>query len=459
MHKLEIMNGVIRSKKRKPEDGVVLSNSDDSDSKFKIMRSCLPEFDPDSGPQLDHKRQTLDGRETHNLLRAWQTYVETFLDLCQLESISQDETKKKLLLLLMGYKMRLQLEKMGANQGNFQQTVASIGHYFSQRRRLRGSRFDFLFSSSVSTPMLKEKASEWLSRLRVLAQHSNFQDLTEDEAIVLVMCKNAKCINVKKKILESETLSPEEAAALILSSTSSLQDKRKEDIKEGDDEEEGGGEEEEEVPVKVELEWGDSDHASNEAHMLNGHHDDDDDDDDDLLEDDQDYYDDPFHLKTSPSPLKSEEKEILLPGSSSTSAPPSSSRAATTTSLSRTPMTHPVVVIPPSSSKRKNGCMAGAPLPPSRFRNSCTCPNCLASPAGIRPSKHNCHMPGCGKEYSKASHLRAHLHSHSLVLPFGCEWPGCEKRFYRSDQLTRHSRTHTGEKKFKCSICEKAFSR
>ena len=73
--------------------------------------------------------------------------------------------------------------------------------------------------------------------------------------------------------------------------------------------------------------------------------------------------------------------------------------------------------------------------------------------------KHNCHFPGCSKDYTKSSHLRAHLASHSDVLPFACDWPGCQKRFYRSDQLARHSRTHTGEKRFVCSVCEKAFSR
>ena len=88
----------------------------------------------------------------------------------------------------------------------------------------------------------------------------------------------------------------------------------------------------------------------------------------------------------------------------------------------------------------------------------CNCPNCLASPSG-KALRHKCHVEGCGKEYAKTSHLRAHLGSHSTVLPFGCEWPGCGKRFYRTDQLTRHERTHTGEKRFVCYVCSRAFSR
>ena len=30
---------------------------------------------------------------------------------------------------------------------------------------------------------------------------------------------------------------------------------------------------------------------------------------------------------------------------------------------------------------------------------------------------------------------------------------------YRTDQLTRHERTHTGEKRFVCFVCSRAFSR
>ena len=76
--------------------------------------------------------------------------------------------------------------------------------------------------------------------------------------------------------------------------------------------------------------------------------------------------------------------------------------------------------------------------PPIPKGQPCNCPNCQKSVKG-RASRHNCHIEGCGKEYAKTSHLRAHLGSHNTVLPYGCEWPGCEKRFYRTDQLSRYN--------------------
>ncbi|XP_063710112.1 zinc finger protein 436-like [Culicoides brevitarsis] len=64
----------------------------------------------------------------------------------------------------------------------------------------------------------------------------------------------------------------------------------------------------------------------------------------------------------------------------------------------------------------------------------------------------------CGKRFSRQTHVKRHMLTHSNIKPFKCQH--CEKSFSRSDHLQKHAVLHSATRTYTCEICpNRSFTR
>ena len=384
------------------------------------MREYLPEFDPDHGPTpTDQMPAPTD------VFKAWKMYLNSFDDLCRLQGLDEADPQKKrgLLLLLAGLKLRSVLEDLGDPGDDYAHTVSILNAHFYEKRNLRTTRYNLLYCHG--RPLPGETIQQWCARLCKMAEQCHFSSMSASDVALLVMCHFSQ-----NEAIRSQILSTSVSTDLAFTLFAQLNDEVEEDDVSAADTSPSANIENGEVPnhmteaIAVELNWGGADN---------------DEEDDGLLPQSVDAHRvsmlDSMTVKHNVGDFSDTNTMDALP--------------PVPDHIKDTPATPSAALLSPSPSKR---------APP---KSTCPCLHCQNPGGGgnRKTGKHLCPESGCGKQYSKPSHLRAHMASHSDVMPFACKWPNCGRAFYRSDQLARHERTHTGEKKFACKVCHKAFSR
>ena len=99
-----------------------------------FVKSISGEFDPDSGP--------VDSAPCAQLSEAWNTYVQAFDDLCQVQNVGEND-RKPLFLLLAGMKFRTRLDQIMSGSGNIPslpEIFEAMANYFESKTSVQSLR-------------------------------------------------------------------------------------------------------------------------------------------------------------------------------------------------------------------------------------------------------------------------------------------------------------------------------
>jgi len=129
------------------ESGAVSTNGQDDSmirfspsSPFVTMRHYISEFDPDES-------STYMSMNALKLAESWKIYIDTFMDLCDIDKVPI-ENRRKLLLLLAGNKLRRLLSQLesaasdsttttSTSSTTLEETVRILTQHFENRRAIQ----------------------------------------------------------------------------------------------------------------------------------------------------------------------------------------------------------------------------------------------------------------------------------------------------------------------------------
>ena len=125
----------------------------------RLTKTTCSEFDPNESVT----NLTMNALK---LADSWKAYIDTFVDLCDVDKVPV-ENRRKLLLLLAGSKLRRLLCQLESSTDvpttTLEETVRLLTEHFENRKAVHLARFNFFYGAQ-NKRRIGESLNEWTSR-------------------------------------------------------------------------------------------------------------------------------------------------------------------------------------------------------------------------------------------------------------------------------------------------------
>ena len=158
------------------------------------IKSCVPEFKPeevtDSGKNLD---------------RRWREWLENFELVLDFEGVTdptEGSSKRKAAMLTVGgQSLREVFATLDVTGDTYQDAKDVLTAYFTPKKNLTAERYRFFCTKPVSP---EESHDHWITRLRTKGKDCEFEKMTLDEAIKLVVTLHTPSEKLQRDIIAKD---------------------------------------------------------------------------------------------------------------------------------------------------------------------------------------------------------------------------------------------------------------